>query len=788
MVKKPLNKLTAAASLSLVTLFSPQTFAALEEIVVTANKRSESVNDVGMAISAISGDTFKDNKLTSLEDIATVVPGLVFSPSTTNTPIFTLRGVGFNESSLGVYPATSIYLDEAPLPFPVMASHTAFDLERAEVLKGPQGTLFGQNSTAGAINFIAAKPTDTFSAGGDVSYSRFNKKEVNGYVSGPLSDTLLARVAITSVKADEWQQSYTRDDKNGKEDYFAARLLLDYEPSDTVRLKMNINGWNDKSDPQAQQLIAFHPAVLSAFADPATNAQAQLTTPFSPEDPRAADWTPENEPKGDRTFYQTTLRGDIDISDDLTLTLMTSYTDFEQNQVTDGDGSYLRLFDLRKSEGSLDSWNTEVRLANAPDNEFRWLVGANYEKSNTAEDQVLFFNDNTNNSAASGFIHDNSNVLMDQAIENYAVFFNTETDVTDTLTLRAGARYTDSKIDAEICPYSAGDFATANFFNFLATQVLFSVDPSTYVPVQGLPGCYAFNDAFVPGELFSDSLNEDNISWRVGFDYALSDTTLLYGNISKGYKTGSYPTLAAAKHSALAPVIAESVLSYELGFKSTLADGVIQLNTAAFYYDYSDKQVRGKILDIVFGPLDALVNVPESKIYGIESDIVYQVTEELTVSGAITYVNSEITEYQGTNLLGAENDFSGDDIPFTPELTYNIDVDYRIAMSKGGEVFMGLRATGQTSSDAAIGADRIAWPVNPPYSRSIDPYPYQMDGFTTIDLRLGYVTEDEKWRLMLWGKNVTDEYYWTSVIPSSEDLARFSGKPATYGITIGYTY
>ena len=192
--------------------------AALEEIVVTANKRSESANDVGMAISAVSGEILAEQKLTSLEDIASTVPGLVFSPSTTNTPIFTLRGVGFNESSLGVYPAASLYIDEAPLPFPVMASHSAYDLERVEVLKGPQGTLFGQNSTAGAINFIAARPTDTFSAGGDISYSRFNKKEVNGFVSGPLAEDMLGRVAFTGVKSDEWQKSYTRDDENGKED------------------------------------------------------------------------------------------------------------------------------------------------------------------------------------------------------------------------------------------------------------------------------------------------------------------------------------------------------------------------------------------------------------------------------------------------------------------------------------------------------------------------------------------------------------------------------------------
>tara|TARA_B100000700_G_scaffold300033_1_gene367695 strand:+ start:1389 stop:1976 length:588 start_codon:yes stop_codon:yes gene_type:complete len=152
----PFNAVYLAVSLG----FSATAAASeeLEQIVVTANKRTQSVNDVGLSISAISVDKLEEQKLTSLEDISSVVPGLVYSASTANTPIFTLRGIGFNEQTLGAYPATSLYLDEAPMPFPVLASHSAYDLERVEVLKGPQGILFGQNSTGGAINFISAKP------------------------------------------------------------------------------------------------------------------------------------------------------------------------------------------------------------------------------------------------------------------------------------------------------------------------------------------------------------------------------------------------------------------------------------------------------------------------------------------------------------------------------------------------------------------------------------------------------------------------------------------------------
>ena len=212
------------------------------DIVVTANKRQENINKVGLTITAVSGDLLAERKVTSLEDVASLVPGLAFSASTTNTPIFTLRGVGFNESSLGVYPAVSVYLDQAPLSFPVLASHSAYDLERVEVLKGPQGTLFGQNSTGGAINYIAAKPTSSFEAGGDISYGRFNQIEGNAYISGPITDTLRGRVAMTALNSDDWQYSVSRDDTNGHQSYVAGRLLLDWDASDSVRFAFNLNG------------------------------------------------------------------------------------------------------------------------------------------------------------------------------------------------------------------------------------------------------------------------------------------------------------------------------------------------------------------------------------------------------------------------------------------------------------------------------------------------------------------------------------------------------------------
>lgn len=797
--------MSIAVSIGACLLCSNQVFAAmaLEEIIVTANKRSESVNDVGLSISALGGEKLAEQKLTSLEEISSAIPGLVYSASTANTPIFTLRGIGFNEQTLGAYPATSLYLDEAPMPFPVLASHTSYDLERVEVLKGPQGILFGQNSTGGAINFIAAKPTDEFEAGGDLSYGRFDKMEFNGFVSGPLSDTVAARLAVTGVNADEWQKSSSRDDENGAEEYFAARLTLTFEPTDTSRYLVNINGWNDQSDPQAQQLAAINPQISGEAAG--ANLETVLAQTLTQEDTRAADWSPDINPSGDRDFYQFIARGDWDLADTMTLTALTTYQDFEQNQRTDGDGTSLVLFDLSPIQGEIDTWITEIRLAGNTD-AMKWVMGANYEDSNTYESEILNYRDSTNTNPANLFIN-TSGIALEQEISNYAIFGNVDYDLTENLTVKLGARYTDSSIDVNSCNFApandplavdAGQGANvATLFNVLGDLLNggdgdFSNGLAVPFDIIGMNDCYTLNDSAIPGDAYVQSLEENNTSWRAGLDYALNENTLVYGNISKGYKSGSFPALAAANFFQLDPVTQESVLSYEVGFKSSLLDSRVQLNAAAFYYEYEDKQLRTKTLDDIFGLLDVLDNVPESEIFGFEADITAQITEGLRLSGAITYLESEVKDYSnGIGFNGETNvDFSGEPIPFTPEWTYSLDADYRVFLASGGEVFMGVNVTGQSESEAAFGASMLTLtPEQFTAGAQVIKSDYNvMDSYAVWGARLGYEDKDGRWKVMLWGKNLADEYYVTNLIASSDTTARFVGRPRTYGITVGYTY
>jgi iron complex outermembrane receptor protein len=748
------------------------------DIVVTANKRQENINKVGLSITAVSGEALQDRKVTSLEDIASVVPGLAFASSTANTPIFTLRGVGFNESSLGVYPAVSVYLDQTPLPFPVMASHTAFDLERVEVLKGPQGTLFGQNSTGGAINYIAAKPTGSFEAGGDISYGRFNQIDGNAFISGPVTDNLRFRLAGTALHSDDWQKSYTRDDKLGEQNYYAGRLLLDWDPADTVRFSLNVNGWRDKSDPQAQQLVLKF-GQIPAYASPAL-----LGYPFPRDNARAADWsTGVLRPRADRKFFQAALRTDIDLTDNLTLTSLTSYDDYKQDQVTDGDGMNLIVFDLEKNDGYIHSFNQELRLANDQTGTFRWIVGANYEKSTTFENQILRYIDSTNYNPDNLYINA-SGVTNKQKIENYAFFGNAEYKLTEELTLKAAARYTQSRNNANICGYAAGDGHVADLFNLLGS--LLSSVP--FDPI-GPTDCYSLNETNTPGEPYVRTLKQDNVSWRAGIDYQVTPQTLIYANASRGYKAGSFPSLAAATYAALSPVTQESVTAYEAGVKAQLFDRKVGLNVAAFYYDYRDKQIRGKTTDPIFGILDVLVNVPKSRIQGAEADLTLRPTDGLTITAAGTFLDSKVLRYGGLNVIGATDNFRGDPLPFTPKWSGSLNVDYKVRMPNGGSPFIGFTVTGRSASDATLGGRRITFPASPAtiLKPGVD-YIYKIDGYATVDARIGYVSDGDRWRVSLWGKNIFNEYYWTNVIPANDSSARFAGRPATYGITFGFNF
>ena len=294
---------------------------AVGEVVVTAQKRSENIMNVGMAITASSAEQLRQRRVVSVSDLTLIEPSLQFSQSQNGTPVFTLRGVGYFEQSLSASPTVSVYQDEIPFPYPVMARGVMLDPERVEILKGPQGTLYGQNATGGLVNFIAAKPTNNFAAGVEDTIGRFGDNLLDGFVSGPITPGLNFRLAGSTENGGAWQQSDTRSQSLGSKNTQIGRFILDWKPTGNFSASLNVNGWRDRSDSQAGQLEGFRfqdPTNIAAGLDPSNPAsyipapvgspafnayppeiQAVVSEPIAPSNARAADWVAGTHPQND---------------------------------------------------------------------------------------------------------------------------------------------------------------------------------------------------------------------------------------------------------------------------------------------------------------------------------------------------------------------------------------------------------------------------------------------------------------------------------------------------------
>lgn len=739
----------------------------IEDIIVTAQKRSQSLNAVPISITAASGEQLIQQGISSTADLARIVPGLTAQPTPYSVPVYTLRGVGFYESSLSASPTVAVYTDEVPLPFSAMTKAAALDVQRVEVLKGPQGTLFGNNTTGGAINYIANKPTDTFEAGIVASYGRFNTVDLQGFVSGPLASNVNARLSVRAVNSGDWQYSTSRPgDGLGKQKQYQGRFLVDFQPNDQLKVTLNLNGWIDKSDTQAAQLSKIVIAVPGSSKIPLIQAQA-----LAPRNARAADWTSVSgfgPQRRDDYFVQGALRADYELSDALTLTSITSLERYKASSNNEFDGTPLRISDVL-ARGHINTFSQELR-ASGTSGGLTYVLGANYERDKTLDLQDFQFGDATASTVGPEEISQTGNFSR-QNVTTKAVFGNVEYEIVPNLTIQGGARYTEVKRSFSGC---GGDVNipgnTFLAFNFL--QSILRTDGG-FEPI-GPNSCYTFRPGFIPYNLepVRGQLNENNVSWRGGVSYKTPNRGLVYATISKGYKAGSFPTLPGTQDIQYLPVRQESILAYEVGFKQPVLDNKVQLIGAAFYYDYKGKQLRGRLIDIVFGPLDTLVQIPKSRVWGLEGQIIAQPVKGLNFSIAGTYVNTKVKEFTGFNAGGNLQNYAGSRFPYAPKLQIVADTQYDFDLSSNFGGFVGASLNHNGSTNASVGY----------------PGDYTIPAYTLLDLRAGVKAPDDSWNLQVWGRNVTDKYYWSNVVLFNDTLVKYAARPATYGVTFGYKF
>ena len=736
----------------------------LEEIIVTARRREETANKVGMAITAASGETLRKRGIESLADLSRLVPGLTIQQSAFNSTSFTLRGVGFFNSDLGTPPAVTVYVDEAPLPYPAMTKLVAFDLDRVEVLKGPQGTLYGENATGGAIDYIAAKPTNTFHAGADATFGRFSRGQLGGFLSGPVNDQLLFRLAMQGHRAGPWQESITRpSDKLGRIRELQGRATLEWHPDTRVKSRLTLTVTHDGSDSRAAQFIA--PTIqLPALATPGLVSFPVVTRP------RSADWTPVRDDNGrlfpygsNTTLYHAVWRTDYNLRDNVTLTSLSSYAHFHLAYGQDPDGTPFHVDEVIDHEGRVSDFFQELRVAGSG-RLMKWLFGANYTHDRIRDEPVEFFRDNDVAHLFQGFdpeaVADESSFKGRIRVTTFAAFSSVEINPAQNLMIEGALRYNVDHRTFDNCGFAITDHFV-RFWNLIRG----GAPP----PIQ-LGGCYVLDPAngFQPVDNVHSKLNQKSLSWRAGVNWSPKPTLLIFANVSKGYKSGAVPVLGASTVAQFKPVPQESLLAYEAGIKAGLFDRHVQLNASAFYYDYRDKQLRGALLDPTFGPLEALLSIPKSHADGIDAQLVARPLPGLMIDASATYTRTEIDRFVGFDALARFGDQSGTPFPFSPKFQSVVDAEQDFPLTARIKAFVGGSLIHDSKTYAGVGARDLM----------------RLDPFTLLDLRAGLQLDDGRYNVWFWGKNVTNKYYWTNVFATGNAVARFPGNPATYGVSL----
>lgn len=743
------------------------------EIIVTAQKRAQSLNDVGMTIAAATGEQLQARRITSVNDLTSLVPGFTVQESAFNSTSYTMRGVGFFNSDLSTPPTVSVYVDEVPVAYPAMTRLVAFDLERVEALKGPQGTLYGQNATGGAINYIAAKPSDHLTYGFDAGYGRFNTVELGGFISGPLSNTLTARLAVKGTHGDAWQKSTTRPgDKLGRKRELQGRLTLDWQPSERWTSRLSVFGWRDRSDTLAPQLIAAAPGI-PALVDPRLVAYPIVLNS------RAADWTPGRDYSKSDHLVQIALRNEFDVADDVQITSISSYSRFKTSYAQDFDGTSLELFDIEDEKGTIESITQELRVGGKSGG-LSWLVGVNYEHDLIKDAPGLRYGNFSSArafEAGFGIVGAAATAVGKYDVDTFGIFSNIEYELTDALSVQGAIRYNKDKRNFAGCAYNdlAGSDLDLGGGSSAVMEVLqgFLNGGAPIVPIPP-ENCYVLDveNNFAPIGIVRKTLDQDNISWKLGTTWKPAPDTLLYANVSKGYKAGTFPVVGASLSSQFTPVTQESVVAYEAGFKAGLFDRKLQLSGAGFYYDYSNKQLRGKFVDPVFGALEALVTIPKSRVIGFEGQAVLRPFHGFVVDTSVTYVDTKIQRFIGLDSLGVPGDQAGTRFPYSPKWQSVTDVQYTHSLTGDWNAFLGGTLTYNSKTNSGIG----------------NPAVLAIDSYTLLDLRGGVESQDGRYRVAAWAKNVTGKYHWSNAFLGYDSIVRFPARPSTYGVTFSYRF
>ena len=739
----------------------------LEEVVVTAQKREQNMQDVGIAVTAFSGDMIKNLNYTNTVDITQQVPSMQLFTYTPSLTILNIRGVSQSNFQDNLEAPIAAYIDEAYISSMNMVGQQMFDMERVEVLRGPQGTLFGRNATGGVVQYVTRGATDEeFNGYIEASYAEYDRRYVEAAFGGALGSNVRGRIAGRWEKANGYVKSlgvpvdFIDDagnvaptgasparDSHGANGY-VLRGSLQVDFSEQLLGDFRVTYLEDSDVPTGT--YTWTPATI----DPATGFGIPLGPPANPvtgetsSDPRShhADW----EGRMDRDGWNVTGKFTWDANNDIRVESITNYQTFDKTYTEDADATPIAFLHFPfEPHADFESWTQELRVSGETER-MRWTAGG------------FYFDQKMDNSAfVSGIILTNSptgEILATYKLnsENWSVFGQAEFDLTDQLTFIAGLRWSEDDKDI--------DYAST----------FTDVDPAGYASMEGLYGIpesvfragpfLAYNPSLDPGA----DMSYNDWAARFQLDFRPNDDTLLFASVNRGIKGGNWVVATVPDADGELRHEEEVLWSYEVGGKFTLFNGTARLNATAFYYDYSDYQV----FSLIFLAPDVLNS--DAEAYGGEVELALSPSDNWDFNFGLALLSSEVD--RAPAVLPDEQgnfQFVKGDLPQAPEISFN---------------FLGRHTWQAPGGSVAVQVDGFIYGDHYLYSQKNEAN--AEDGFGILNASISYTTDDGKWKVTAWGKNLTDSEYRIYVIDLglAEFLEEIYGPPQWFGGTISYSF
>jgi len=732
----------------------------IEEIVVTAQRREQDLQDVGIAVTALSGQMLTDMNMTMATDITRAVPSLKMNAYSSSQVVFNIRGVSQNDYGDQQEPPVAVYQDDSYASSINVASFPIFDLARVEVLRGPQGTLFGRNATGGAIQFVSNKPTEDFEGYATATVGSYGQFIVEGALSGPLSDNVQARIAAISNTDDGYMESIVAGvpDRGGN-DHYAVRGQLAWQPSEATDLNLIVRYMKANKETQAG-IYSQEPACPND----------QLQGEFTPRDQSCAFWgtgpgeggtgyrndaitpsrggdpwkTAETQRSYvDREITGATLHFDWDIGE-LHLVSITDYQDATKFYLEGGDASPVDGV-LFYQGSDLEQYSQEFRLSG----EFgshTWVAGLY---------GMQVDGDYTGKFATPFYGYDPS-IEMSQETTSYAIFAQDEWQFADAWKLIVGARYWSDEREGTY-------FGTAPEVPGLSAPVTIIFNQNEVAPTGG---------SITP----ADAKNSfDGVTARVQLDWKPTDDLLMYASFNRGSKSGGYTfstgtpydpdgslTIPRAFLEGM-PFDEETLDAFELGAKTMLGSSTT-LNVAAFYYDYSDYQAFAQ-----FGPVQTVINL-DAETTGLEAELTSRPIDGLTLRLGASFLDSKVKDVPLPDGVTIEDH----DLPQAPDFSANALARYEFGFA-GGTV--GIQGDVLYSSEFCFTV--LCAPVE------------QEDAYTVANARLSYDSGSGRWGVAAFVDNLFEEEYRVYAFDSSLFAGVVAGvyaRPRWYGLSATYRF